>query len=132
MSTETVQHEKSFQKQEAVFVGRSATKTKAKGGHFRYTRKVGLGFKTPTTAITGNYVDKKCPFTGNVSIRGRILKGTVKNHKVRCLFFFCCVARVVMGLSLCCDWDCWVAVFGGRFSYAPSCSADAQHHHCAP
>lgn len=23
----------------------------------------------------GNYIDKKCPFTGNVSIRGRILTG---------------------------------------------------------
>jgi small subunit ribosomal protein S11e len=27
--------------------------------------------------MEGNYVDKKCPFTGNVSIRGRILKGLV-------------------------------------------------------
>jgi hypothetical protein len=24
---------------------------------------------------TGIYIDKKCPFTGNVSIRGRILSG---------------------------------------------------------
>jgi len=24
---------------------------------------------------TGTYIDKKCPFTGNVSIRGRILSG---------------------------------------------------------
>ena len=31
----------------------------------------------PEEAIKGNYVDKKCPFTGNVSIRGRILKGLV-------------------------------------------------------
>jgi hypothetical protein len=23
----------------------------------------------------GTYIDKKCPFTGNVSIRGRILSG---------------------------------------------------------
>jgi small subunit ribosomal protein S11e len=34
----------------------------------------GAGFKTPEEAISGNYIDKKCPFTGNVSIRGRILK----------------------------------------------------------
>ena len=26
----------------------------------------------------GKYIDKKCPFTGNVSIRGRILSGVVK------------------------------------------------------
>ena len=31
---------------------------------------------------TGTYVDKKCPFTGNVSIRGRILTGVVKTHKM--------------------------------------------------
>jgi small subunit ribosomal protein S11e len=40
----------------------------------RYYKNVGLGFKTPKEAIEGSYVDKKCPFTGNVSIRGRILK----------------------------------------------------------
>ena len=32
------------------------------------------GFKTPQAAIEGTYVDKKCPFTSNVSIRGRIFK----------------------------------------------------------
>jgi small subunit ribosomal protein S11e len=32
------------------------------------------GFKTPKEAIEGNYIDKKCPFTSDVSIRGRILK----------------------------------------------------------
>jgi len=30
----------------------------------------------------GTYVDKKCPFTGNVSIRGRILKGVVMSTKM--------------------------------------------------
>ena len=30
----------------------------------------------------GTYVDKKCPFTGNVSIRGRILKGIVVSTKM--------------------------------------------------
>lgn len=40
----------------------------------RFVKNVGLGFKTPKTAREGNYVDKKCPFTGDVSIRGRILK----------------------------------------------------------
>jgi hypothetical protein len=33
----------------------------------RYVRNVGLGFKTPATAVAGGYIDKKCPFTGNVS-----------------------------------------------------------------
>ena len=48
----------------------------------RWTKSVGLGFKTPKEAVTGNYVDKKCPFTGNVSIRGKILQGIVKSTKV--------------------------------------------------
>ena len=30
----------------------------------------------------GTYIDKKCPFTGNVSIRGRILKGVVVSTKM--------------------------------------------------
>lgn len=34
-------------------------------------------------ARTGTYIDKKCPFTGNVSIRGRILTGTVKSTKMK-------------------------------------------------
>ena len=33
-------------------------------------------------AILGTYIDKKCPFTGNVSIRGRILTGVVKSTKM--------------------------------------------------
>ena len=40
----------------------------------RYFKNVGLGFKTPEAAKKGKYVDKKCPFTANVSIRGRIIK----------------------------------------------------------
>jgi small subunit ribosomal protein S11e len=34
------------------------------------------------THSTGTYIDKKCPFTGNVSIRGRILSGVVKSTKM--------------------------------------------------
>jgi small subunit ribosomal protein S11e len=48
----------------------------------RWYKDVGLGFKTPQEAITGTYIDKKCPFTGNVSIRGRILTGTVVSTKM--------------------------------------------------
>ena len=76
---------------------KQSKKIPGKGGQ-RYWKNVGLGFKTPkeamegtpcTTAVeraclhrmlsccvhTGTYIDKKCPFTGNVSIRGRILSG---------------------------------------------------------
>jgi small subunit ribosomal protein S11e len=33
-------------------------------------------------ALEGNFVDKKCPFTGNVGIRGRVLQGTVATMKM--------------------------------------------------
>ncbi|KAH8043627.1 rRNA binding protein [Aureococcus anophagefferens] len=60
----------------------SALAKKSKKG-MRYVRNVGLGFKTPKLALEGSYVDKKCPFTGNVSIRGRILKGMVISTKMK-------------------------------------------------
>ena len=50
---------------------------------FSLFSNIGLGFKTPKEAIEGTYIDKKCPFTGNVSIRGRILKGIVKSAKMK-------------------------------------------------
>lgn len=48
----------------------------------RWFKDVGLGFKTPEEAITGTYIDKKCPFTGDISIRGRILTGIVMSTKM--------------------------------------------------
>ena len=36
----------------------------------------------PQHTQVGTYVDKKCPFTGNVAIRGRILKGIVVSTKM--------------------------------------------------
>ena len=41
-----------------------------------------MGFKTPKEAIEGSYIDKKCPFVGDVSIRGKILSGTVVSTKM--------------------------------------------------
>merc|ERR1712028_121375 len=49
----------------------------------RYSRSIGLGIKIPKEAKDGKFVDKKCPFTGNVSIRGRILKGMVVSAKMK-------------------------------------------------
>jgi small subunit ribosomal protein S11e len=40
------------------------------------------GFKTPKNAMEGNYIDKKCPWTSDVSIRGRIFKGVVLSNKM--------------------------------------------------
>ena len=79
---EAEQTEKAYQKQDAVFIGRKRALGGAKKS-MRYSKSIGLGFKTPEEAIKGNYVDKKCPFTGNVSIRGRILKGIVLSTKMK-------------------------------------------------
>lgn len=78
------QVEKSFQKQTGVNVGfhKAVKKTPGKYG-LRWYRNVGLGYNTPRSAIEGTYIDKKCPFTGNVSIRGRILTGIVKSTKMQ-------------------------------------------------
>ncbi|KAJ2718865.1 40S ribosomal protein S11-B [Coemansia sp. Benny D115] len=72
------QVERSFQKQDAVFLNAKGVTKKSN----RWYKDVGLGFKTPTEAIQGTYIDKKCPFTGNVSIRGRILTGVVHSTKM--------------------------------------------------
>ncbi|KAJ2122353.1 40S ribosomal protein S11-B [Coemansia sp. RSA 1822] len=72
------QTERSFQKQDAVFLNAKGVNKK----NSRWYKEVGLGYKTPASAINGTYIDKKCPFTGNVSIRGRILAGTVSSVKM--------------------------------------------------
>eukprot|EP00468_Gymnochlora_sp_CCMP2014_P002587 CAMPEP_0167764084 /NCGR_PEP_ID=MMETSP0110_2-20121227/13799_1 /TAXON_ID=629695 /ORGANISM="Gymnochlora sp., Strain CCMP2014" /LENGTH=159 /DNA_ID=CAMNT_0007651375 /DNA_START=29 /DNA_END=508 /DNA_ORIENTATION=+ len=78
------QTEKAFQKQKGIYIGRKRIIAKSNKGSkaVRWWRNVGLGYRTPKTAIEGKYIDDKCPFTGNVSIRGRILKGVVKTHKM--------------------------------------------------
>ncbi|PJF18303.1 hypothetical protein PSACC_01884, partial [Paramicrosporidium saccamoebae] len=68
------------EQQEAVFANYKRVVPKRKGA--RWFKDVGLGFKTPQEAINGIYIDKKCPFTGNVSIRGRILTGVVMSAKM--------------------------------------------------
>eukprot|EP00922_Rhytidocystis_sp_ex-Travisia-forbesii_P008198 GHVS01012085.1.p2 GENE.GHVS01012085.1~~GHVS01012085.1.p2 ORF type:complete len:176 (+),score=32.13 GHVS01012085.1:52-579(+) len=86
------QHEKAFQKQEGIFLnskrvlGKSSSggKSSSAGGReLRYWKEVGLGFATPKEAKEGNYIDKKCPFTGNVAIRGRIIKGMIISTKMK-------------------------------------------------
>merc|ERR1712142_467938 len=76
---EVPQVEKAFQKQAAV----AYNNKKGAAVKKRYVRPVGLGFKTPREAETGAYVDKKCPFTGDVLIRGRILTGVVRKMKMQ-------------------------------------------------
>ncbi|TWW70191.1 40S ribosomal protein S11 [Takifugu flavidus] len=82
------QTERSYQKQPTIFQNKKRVLAtdggkEAKEKLPRYHKSVGLGFKTPREAIEGTYIDKKCPFTGNVSIRGRILSGVVTKMKMQ-------------------------------------------------
>ena len=60
MATElTVQSERAFQKQPHIFVHsktKRAKSTKAGKGGRRWFKDVGLGFRTPKTAIEGTYI----------------------------------------------------------------------------
>jgi len=81
-----IQKENAFQKQHNVFQGYKdlrGSRKKRKYPNKRWWKKIGLGFKTPKEAIEGDYIDRKCPFTGLVSIRGRILQGRVKSAKMQ-------------------------------------------------
>ncbi|OBS74092.1 hypothetical protein A6R68_15370, partial [Neotoma lepida] len=49
----------------------------------QYYKNIGLGFKMPKEVIEGTYKDKKCSFTGNISIRGRILFGVLTKMKMQ-------------------------------------------------
>merc|ERR550514_2729835 len=48
----------------------------------RWFKNCGMGFITPQSTVEGIFADKKCPFTGNVSIRGRILTGIARSNKM--------------------------------------------------
>lgn len=76
-----VQTERAFQKQTQIFL--ASKKHSGAEKKQRYVKNVGLGIQTPKTAEEGEYIDRKCPFTGNVSIRGRILRGVVVSTKMR-------------------------------------------------
>jgi len=76
------QVEKAFQKQALFQNAKARVGKKVSTKERRWYKDVGLGFKTPPEAINGTYVDKKCPFTSEVSIRGRILTGRVVSTKM--------------------------------------------------
>merc|ERR1712033_12512 len=77
------QVERAYQRQRPIFQNKKRVIGGKPSKEERFTRNVGLGFKTPREAIEGTYIDKKCPFTGNVSIRGRILTGLVQSLKMK-------------------------------------------------
>ena len=77
-----IQNERAFQKQQGVFLNSKKVMGQKKKDKARFYKKIGLGFKTPAAAIEGAYIDKKCPFTSDVSIRGRMFKGVVLSNKM--------------------------------------------------
>merc|ERR1711916_271980 len=81
----SVQVERAYQRQSAVNENahNPAKKFLNSAGRIRYVKSVGLGFKTPKAAVEGKYIDQKCPFTGNVSIRGRIIRAQVRSTKMK-------------------------------------------------
>merc|ERR1712070_806943 len=72
-----VQTERSFQKQPHMFQGKTRLLSRSSSKGNRYVKSIGLGFKVPLKAKEGRYIDKKCPFTGDVAIRGKLLRGVV-------------------------------------------------------
>merc|ERR1711974_10232 len=72
--------QRSFHKQPTVVLIKNKNNKKPAK---RFTHAVGLGIKTPKEAKAGTYIDKKCPFAGNVPIRGRLLSGVVTKLKMQ-------------------------------------------------
>jgi small subunit ribosomal protein S11e len=77
MATElTVQSERAFQKQPHIFLNNKskAKSSKVGKGGRRWYKDIGLGFRTPKTAIEGNYIGRS--IFG--SLNGEI--GTLEGH----------------------------------------------------
>ncbi|KAJ6665780.1 hypothetical protein lerEdw1_001252 [Lerista edwardsae] len=75
-----------YQKQPTIFQNKTLVPLgetrKEKLPH--YYKNIGLGIKTGVLEATeGTRIDKKCPFTGNMSICGRILSGVVTKMKMQ-------------------------------------------------
>ncbi|EDQ88395.1 uncharacterized protein MONBRDRAFT_9264 [Monosiga brevicollis MX1] len=84
MDVTGAQSERSYLKQKPIFENKKRVLgQRAKSQDLRFVKSVGLGFKTPKEARELKYIDKKCPWTGDVSIRGRLLTGVVKTLKMQ-------------------------------------------------
>lgn len=76
---EIISKDKVYPKQSQVEINPYATNEQKLATRFQ--NKIGMNITTPETALNSNYIDKKCPFTGEISIRGRIFKGKVIKMK---------------------------------------------------
>ena len=77
----TQQTERAFQKQHQICLASKKYLNAEKKP--RYVVNIGLGVQTPKTAAEGEYIDRKCPFTGEVRIRGRLIRGVCVSTKMR-------------------------------------------------
>ncbi|KAG0435744.1 40S ribosomal protein S11 [Dictyocoela muelleri] len=73
--SEIIEKTKTFPQQSQVYNNPYSKEKK------RFCRESVLGFSAPETAINGTYIDKKCPFTGEVVVRNNILRGEVLKMK---------------------------------------------------
>ncbi len=77
-----IQGEKAYKKQKQVFENKHLVSGKTSAGT-RFYKKIGFGFKTPSEAIKGTYIDHKCPFTSDITIRGALFKAVVISKKMK-------------------------------------------------
>lgn len=84
MATElTVQSERAYQKQPHIFQNsKSQAKSKKAGQTRRWYKDVGLGFRTPKTAIEGTYIGMHDLRYENSSDTARSIKFTVYRLRV--------------------------------------------------
>ncbi|ORD99212.1 RS11 [Hepatospora eriocheir] len=78
MSNKLVNKNKTFLKQETAEVGPYATTEEISKS--RVVKDIGYGITTPRTAYE-EYYDKKCPFTGDITVRGRIITAEIVKMK---------------------------------------------------
>lgn len=76
---EIINKNKVYPRQKQVEIDPYATREQRIASRFH--KGIGMQFDAPETAINAAYYDKKCPFTGEVTIRGRIFKGKVIKMK---------------------------------------------------
>uniref|UniRef100_A0A8D2DCQ6 Small ribosomal subunit protein uS17 n=1 Tax=Sciurus vulgaris TaxID=55149 RepID=A0A8D2DCQ6_SCIVU len=85
-----IQTEHAYQKRTTIFQNKRVLLGKTgKEKLPQYYKNIDLGFNTPKQAIEGTYIDKKCPFTVTVSIRGWILSGVVTKMKMQRTIMIC-------------------------------------------
>ena len=74
-----INKDKTYSRQSQVIIDPYATSEQKLAT--RFYKEIGKGITVPETAKNSTYTDKKCPFTGEITIRGRIFKGKVIKMK---------------------------------------------------